>query len=192
MSALLLKTENLVCRRGGEALFTPVSLALGSGALLILRGPNGSGKTSLLRAIAGLLPFEGTVEKRSACLIGHKGGVHDDLTVSEHLAFWKNLCLQGLGFSDEDILGALSLTSLATRRAGMLSQGQRQRLSLCRLLIDKAPLWLLDEPTTALDEAGVHLLAALLKAHGDGGGAAIIASHGGTFENAATFTLGAA
>jgi heme exporter protein A len=192
MSALLLKTENLICRRQEMALFAPVTLMLGSGTLLVLRGPNGSGKTTLLRALAGLFPYEGTVEKKPACLIGHKGGTHDDLTVSEHIDFWKSLCHLPLDFSNSDILEALSLSTLAGRRASTLSQGQRQRLSLCRLLIERAPLWLLDEPTSALDEAGITLLSALLKAHGDGGGAAVIASHGVTFENAAAFTLEAA
>jgi heme exporter protein A len=192
LSSLLLKTENLVCRRQDEALFAPVNLVLGSGTLLVLRGPNGSGKTTLLRALAGLFPHEGTIEKKPVCLIGHKGAVHEDLSVSEHIDFWKSLCCHALDFSNSDILDALSLSALAARRAGTLSQGQRQRLSLSRLLIERAPLWLLDEPTSALDEAGIALLSALLKAHGDGGGAAIIASHGVMFENAALFTLEAA
>ncbi|MBI3418846.1 MAG: heme ABC exporter ATP-binding protein CcmA [Proteobacteria bacterium] len=193
MSTPLLSAENLVCHRGGRALFAPQDIKLEPGALIILRGPNGSGKTTLLRALAGLLPAEGKITRAAQpCYVGHRGALHDELNLHDHLSFWKSLCRQPRKVAFQNVLRAMALGNMQRRRAGTLSAGQRQRLSLCRLLLEDSLLWLLDEPSAALDVQGMAYLSALISAQRKRGGGAVIASHGGSFENASTLNLGAA
>lgn len=192
MASPLLHAENLVCRRGGRAVFSPQDIKLEPGALLILRGPNGSGKTTLLRALAGLLPAEGKITRGATpCYVGHRGALHDELTLGEHLSFWKGLCRQPRKVSFGNILRAMALPNMEKRRAATLSAGQRQRLSLCRLLLEDSLLWLLDEPSSALDAQGIAYLTQLLASQRKRGGGVVIASHGGVFENATNLSLGA-
>ena len=189
MSALLLQTENLICRRKGRALFAPINLAIGAGALVMLQGPNGSGKTSLLRALAGLLPHEGRIRREAKiCYIGHRLAVHSDLSPEEHLDFWGALSERPA--SQNKILERLGLENLVEHRAATLSSGQKQRLALCRLLLSEARLWLLDEPFASLDAEGTGLLAVLIAQHRERGGAAIIASHGAVLPEAQPLSLG--
>jgi len=183
---MLLRADNLACERGGRLLFSGVSFAVAAGELLILTGPNGAGKTSLLRLIAGLAaPDSGTIdlEGRHAELsvgqhshfVAHREAIKLALTVRENLAFWSDY----LGGGDIDAaLASFDLSGLADYPAQLLSAGQRRRLALSRLCLTRRVLWLLDEPTTGLDERSQQRLAQAISDHLAQGGLAIAATHG--------------
>ena len=161
-------------------LFRDVSFAAAPGEWVALRGANGSGKTTLLRCLAGLVrPEAGAVVRDGrAVFIGHAAGVKDDLTAAENLR--DALALQGAACGESAMDEALGHVGLASRRrlpARRLSAGQRRRIGLARLWLDPAPLWLLDEPLTALDAEGEKLFAAMLGRHLGRGGLAVIATH---------------
>jgi heme exporter protein A len=182
----------LACRRGGHTVFAGLGFTIAPGGALVLRGANGSGKTTLLRLMAGLAVRAGGMltwggadiaddpESHGARtrLIGHLDGVKAALTVRENLSFSADL--HG-GAPAETIAAALrhfGLDRLTNLPARVLSAGQRHRLSLARLLTVRAPLWLLDEPTNALDDNGIAALAAAIADHRRKGGMVVIASHG--------------
>ncbi len=171
-----LSGKNLGVSRAGVPVLAGLDFSLSAGKALILRGPNGIGKTTLLRAIAGLQPFDtGTLngaEDRTV-YAAHADGVKSTLTVAENLNFWA-ACF---GTNAAAALDAMQLTPLANRLAGHLSAGQKRRLGLARLLIAQRPIWLLDEPTISLDTATVQLFAAQITAHLNAGGMALIATH---------------
>ena len=152
-----------------------VSLRLASGQMLILRGPNGVGKTTLLRCLAGLQPSEaGRVSGPEMAYGAHADGLKAMLTVQENLSFWASVNgVAGVGAA----LQAMNLTGLADRRAADLSAGQKRRLGLARLLVTGRLVWLLDEPTVSLDAASVQLFDRVLRAHLGQGGSAVIATH---------------
>jgi len=161
-------------------LFRDVSFAAMPGEWVALRGANGSGKTTLLRCLAGLVrPEAGDVVRDGrAVFIGHAPGVKDELTAAENLrdAFG----LHGVACGENAMDEALGQVGLAARRrlpARRLSAGQRRRIGLARLWLDPAPLWLLDEPLTALDAEGEKLFATMLERHLARGGLAVIATH---------------
>ena len=174
---MVLSVTDLGVARGGVPVLDGVSFALGAGEVLILRGPNGIGKTTLLRSIAGLQPPRaGRVEAVPESLVyaGHADGIKAPLTVAENLGFWAQV------FGTTDISAAIEafgLGPLAGRPAGALSAGQKRRLGLARLLVTGRPVWLLDEPTVSLDTDAVAMFAAAMRAHLAGGGAALIATH---------------
>ncbi|MBM3521571.1 MAG: heme ABC exporter ATP-binding protein CcmA [Alphaproteobacteria bacterium] len=190
MTAARLETESLSCTRGGRLVFRDVSLALRAGEALSLRGPNGSGKSSLLRMLAGLLaPSAGTIRWDGRDIAedrdGHRGRVgylgmldalKPTLSVAENLAF--HAALHG-GESPRAAaaIDALGLARLGATPARRLSQGQRRRAAIARLLVQDSPLWLLDEPTLALDQDGLARLGEALRTHLASGGLAIIATH---------------
>lgn len=189
----LLQAEGLACRRGRRLLFSGLDLQLQAGSVTWLRGRNGSGKTSLLRILAGLsAATEGRVmwpaaasldESKQASspliYIGHGNGLKDDLTLLEALAFLAELA--GLDRPEARACQALQRLGLASRAAApvrTLSQGQRRRGALARLALDEgARVWLLDEPFDALDADSMALLQQLISEHAARGGAALLTSH---------------
>jgi heme exporter protein A len=173
----MLTVRDLAATRGGIPILAGVSFTLPPGAAIILRGPNGIGKTTLLRIIAGLQPAgAGSVDLPAEGLAyaGHADGLKATLTVTENLTFWARI----FGQSRIDAaLQAMDLETLADRPAQNLSAGQKRRLGLARLLVTGRRLWLLDEPTVSLDTASVALFAAAVRAHLAAGGAALMATH---------------
>lgn len=172
---MLLEAKGLAIARGGLRVLEGLNLNLAPGEVLVLRGANGIGKTTLLRTLAGLqLPQAGSIEGQDCIYSGHADGLKSALSVRENLAFWASI----YGHSGVSIaLHAMNLSDLAMRRAGDLSAGQKRRLGLARLLVAGPAVWLLDEPTVSLDAASVGLFAEVLRGHLQGGGAAIIATH---------------
>lgn len=188
----MLKVDNLSCSRGPRQLFAGLSFSAAPGAWIRVIGPNGSGKTTLLRVLAGLSrPESGTIAwtgagplAESRAYVGHAPGWKDMLSVTENLKLaW---ALDG-----ETLVGATADESTAAQaalaRAGLerqrnlaisrLSQGQKKRLHLARLTRSTRPLWLLDEPTAALDDAGTRMFCELVSEHLATGGVAVIATH---------------
>ncbi len=179
IAASSFSASGLACVRGGRLLFAGLGFALEAGGCLLLTGPNGIGKSSLLRLMAGLLPAAaGRVRAETSLVyLGHADTLKAQLTVRETLNFWA--CLAG---RDEAAVTAAmetyALEPLATLPCRYLSAGQRRRVALARIIADGARLWLLDEPLTALDDASVQAFERALAAHRAGGGLAVIATHG--------------
>jgi heme exporter protein A len=180
-----LAVSDLACARGGRRVLDRFALALDDGAVLALRGPNGAGKSTLLRAVAGLVaatggivldgrPLDADLRAEAVAYAGHLDAVRPQLSVAEHLRFWAGLA----GGDAAAGLAAFGLAPIAERPAALLSAGQRRRLALSRLALAPRRLWLLDEPSAALDADGEARLDALLGAHAAAGGVAIVATHG--------------
>jgi heme exporter protein A len=184
--------EGLAARRGHATLFANLHFSLPVGCALIVTGPNGSGKTTLLRIVAGLTaPIEGGIRwqgqlmrpfdarmRDAVAFNGHLPALKDELSAEENLRTW--IALDDRSPEDDAVGGALDAVTLARQRrlpVRVLSQGQRRRIGLARLRLVRRPLWVLDEPLTALDADGVNALGALLDAHLAGGGLCIAASH---------------
>jgi heme exporter protein A len=179
--------EGVAVRRGGRLLFEGVSLALEGGQACALTGPKGSGKTSLLRPVAGLVGLEGgaigfggvePAEARGGGLhfIGHAAGLKPARTAREELAFWTRWC-GGTEASARDAADALELRPLLELEVRRLSAGQRRRLAMARLLAAPRPLWLLDEPLSPLDARWREAFGGLMRRHLDGGGLILAAVH---------------
>jgi heme exporter protein A len=182
---LRLTAENLACDRGGRRVFHHLGFTLEAGRFTEVRGPNGAGKSSLLRLLAGLneaaagsVRVEGAGPEpelaQLAHYIAHQDAIKTALSVSENLAFWSRYFG---GLPPAAALGVFDLTHLAHQPAGLLSAGQKRRLSLSRLALVQRPLWLLDEPSVGLDAASQDKLAALMKSHLDGGGLILATTH---------------
>lgn len=184
--------HDLACLRGERMVFARMDFEMKAGGALLLLGPNGSGKSSLLRMLAGLLrPVAGQLswngeaisedrEAHSGRLhyVGHHDAVKPLLSVWENLRFWARLHDPGSG--DDPVREALErfdMLRLAEVPGKLLSAGQKRRLSLSRLLAAPAPLWLLDEPTVALDRASVKRLEAVIAEHRARGGMAVLSTH---------------
>jgi heme exporter protein A len=182
-----LEASGLVCIRGGREVFAGLGFSIGDGEALVVTGRNGAGKSSLLRMIAGLVRISGgrlaltgadpdrTVPEQ-AHYLGHQDALKPSLTVAENLRFWTRYL--GSREAPDAPLVAVGLGALADLPAGYLSAGQRRRLSIARLVAVKRPLWLLDEPTTALDSEAQGTLAYLMGEHLSGGGMIVAAAHG--------------
>lgn len=173
----MIRLQDLSVGRGGRAALEGVSLSLAAGEALILRGPNGVGKTTLLRAIAGVQPIlAGQIHMTPDCAAyaSHKDGIKGQLTVAENLRFWAQIYGRDV---PEQVYEDFDLVPLRSRLGGSLSAGQSRRLGLARLGVIGRDLWLLDEPTVSLDRASVQLFAGVVRAHLARGGAALIATH---------------
>ncbi|SPY32472.1 cytochrome c biogenesis heme-transporting ATPase CcmA [Pasteurella canis] len=187
-----LKTEKLACQRGDKILFTALSLTVNSGDFVQIEGHNGIGKTSLLRILVGLAQqLEGHVFWNNELIqkqreeyqynllyLGHHSGIKPELTAWENLKFYQHIsaCEQG----EEILWQVLETVGLLGREdipAAQLSAGQQRRIALARLWLSKAPLWILDEPFTAIDKKGVQVLTALFEQHVQQGGIVIFTSH---------------
>ncbi len=187
-----LAVERLAARRGYATLFTNVQFSVPGGGALVVTGPNGSGKTTLLRIVAGLTaPADGVIiwqgqamrpfdarMRDAVAFNGHLPALKDELTAEENLGAW--IALDDRAPVGDAITEALDAVALARQRrlpVRVLSQGQRRRIGLARLRLVRRPLWILDEPMTALDTDGVAALGALLDAHLADGGLCVAASH---------------
>lgn len=187
-----LQLEQLACQRGDKILFKNLSLIWQAGDFVQVEGHNGIGKTSLLRILAGLAkPMSGKVrwnnleiEKnreeyhRDLLYIGHQAGIKPELTAWENLQFYQKISAAKQG--DDilwDVLQRVGLLGREDIAASQLSAGQQKRIALARLWLSEAPLWILDEPFTAIDKHGVQVLTALFERHSQKGGMVILTSH---------------
>ena len=179
--------SDLACFRGGRQVFSGLSFTVEGGEALLVLGPNGVGKSSLLRLLAGLVPrFTGALRLEGgdpeltigeqAHYLGHQDPLKPSLTVDENLVFWSRYL--GSGQEPQAALAAVGLETIAQLPAAYLSAGQRRRLSIARLIAIKRPIWLLDEPTSALDAAAQAYLAGCMGQHLAGGGLIVAAAHG--------------
>ncbi len=180
---------DLSMERGGRRLFSGLAFEAEEGSALIVTGANGAGKSSLLRGLCGFLPFvgggfalEGGDKERTvgeqAHYLGHADALKGALTAGENLAFWAG-ALGGEGDREAPgaALSAVGLSHVSDFPARALSAGQKRRVALARLLVARRPLWLLDEPTAALDAAAQEAFVALLERHLDDGGIVVAATH---------------
>ncbi|MEG3182889.1 heme ABC exporter ATP-binding protein CcmA [Novilysobacter erysipheiresistens] len=186
----LLQARGLRFARNDEPVFGPLDFSVDAGEALLVQGDNGAGKTTLLRVLAGLLRADaGEVDidgeraraarrSRAIAYLGHLPGLKADLSALENLNFLCGLQGRRRGQLPESAMAIVGLSGYEDALARQLSAGQKKRLSLARLWLSPAPLWLLDEPYANLDLAGIELVNRMVQAHLRGGGAALVTTHG--------------
>lgn len=184
--------SKLGCIKGGRQLFTDVDCSLHAGHWLYVAGANGVGKTSLLRMLCGLAPIEAgdilwnqqsiqsqrETYRQDLCYLGHLNALQESMSVQENLLFTS--ALGGVAVDQPHMLDVLARFGLRGRSQQLvrhLSQGQKRRVALSRLVLSQARLWVLDEPYVAMDEGGIRMLAELISSHLDGGGLVVLTSH---------------
>lgn len=187
-----LSFSKLGCIKGGRQLFNNVDCRLESGQWLYVAGANGVGKTSLLRMVCGLAPIESgdilwndtpihtqrDAYRQDLCYLGHLNALQESMTVDENLAFMTALGgIAADGAQTREVLARFGLRGRGKQLVRHLSQGQKRRVALSRLVLSPARLWVLDEPYVAMDEAGIALLADLIADHLAAGGLAVLTSH---------------
>lgn len=188
-----LVAEGLSAKRGEDLIFQDISFEIEAGKALVVKGPNGSGKSTLLRVVAGLLPRESGKARLSgehaqdfetvaaAChYLGHRNAMKRELTVSENLQFWKAFLGDspgGVGAGIDEAAEAVGLGGIVHLPFGYLSAGQQRRMAMAKLLVAWRPIWILDEPTAALDTSAEMMFAGLVKKHLSHGGMALAATH---------------
>jgi heme exporter protein A len=175
-----LTLSDVACRRGGRLLFAGVSLSLGDGDAMVVTGPNGSGKTSLLRLVADLIPpFAGTVSRTGrVAVLSEASALDADRGLADALLLWARL--DGLPaplIRVSDALAAVGLDLLDDVPVRLLSTGQRRRAAVARVIASQAGLWLLDEPASGLDLASITLLERAMTRHRTSGGIVVVATH---------------
>ena len=183
---MVVRVLSASCKRSGYTVIDNISFELSSGQIGLISGSNGSGKTSLLRMVAGLIPltsgnllFSPSIDQNSEhsdglFLLGHSMAIKDDISPEEDIKFWSSLL--GRGYH-EDVLLMVGLSNLKKIPCKYLSQGQKQRLGIARLIASNKSLWLLDEPTSSLDKTASLLLKEIIEKHTKSGGIALISSH---------------
>lgn len=183
---MVVRVLSASCKRSGYTVIDKISFELSSGQIGLISGSNGSGKTSLLRMVAGLIPltsgnllFSPSIDQNSEhsdglFLLGHSLAIKDDISPEEDIKFWSSLL--GRGYH-EDVLLMVGLSNLKKIPCKYLSQGQKQRLGIARLIASNKSLWLLDEPTSSLDKTASLLLKEIIEKHTKSGGIALISSH---------------
>ncbi|MBS7543657.1 heme ABC exporter ATP-binding protein CcmA [Ancylobacter oerskovii] len=186
-----LAVRELTCRRGARELFRGLAFTVEAGRALVVTGPNGAGKSSLLRLLAGLAsPVAGSVRLEGAPepdayreqvhYLGHLDAHKLSLSAADNLAFWRDMLGgvdRGSALEVEEALDEVGLAGLGALPVAVLSAGQKRRLALARLLVAERPLWILDEPTTALDARAQALFASHARAHVEKGGLLVAATH---------------
>ena len=187
-----LQVGDLAARRGDDRIFSDINFALQGGESLVLTGRNGTGKSTLIRVIAGLLPADGGTVKVTADgisvpraaeamhYLGHRNAMKRELSVEENLVFWKSFMgdfTGGAGLDVEPAAEELGLAELLHLPFGYLSAGQQRRMAMAKLLVAWRPVWLLDEPTAALDRQSDALFARIMKGHLERGGIIVAATH---------------
>jgi heme exporter protein A len=189
----LLRLDSVACIRGDRLLFENLSLTLERGSALWLRGPNGTGKSSLIRLAAGLLrAAAGTVERHGRCaLIDEASALDPELPLRRALDFWARIDTVD-GHTVDRAMDEMALAPLAEVPVAMLSTGQRKRAAMVRVIASGAPAWLLDEPANGMDDAARARLVAAIARHRANGGAVLLASHFPLFlDDLAEIDLGA-
>ena len=183
---MVVRVLSASCKRSGYTVIDNISFELSSGQIGLISGSNGSGKTSLLRMVAGLIPltsgnllFSPSIDQNSEhsdglFLLGHSLAIKDDISPEEDIKFWSSLL--GRGYH-EDVLLMVGLSNLKKIPCKYLSQGQKQRLGIARLIASNKSLWLLDEPTSSLVKTASLLLKEIIEKHTKSGGIALISSH---------------
>lgn len=185
--------ESLAARRGEELIFKDISFELAGGEALVLTGRNGSGKSTLLRVLAGLLrPERGHVHviekageearpaREASHYLGHRNAMKLELTVAENLFFWQTYLgdfSSGTGVDVHEAADIVGLGGITHLPYGYLSAGQQRRFAMAKLIVAHRPVWILDEPTAALDASADHMFAGLVQRHLGAGGIAIAATH---------------
>ncbi|RVL75031.1 heme ABC exporter ATP-binding protein CcmA [Sinorhizobium meliloti] len=187
-----LMAEGLSARRGEDLIFNDISFALAAGEALVVTGPNGAGKSTLLRVLAGLLEPEGgrvrledgpsgfEHPRELSHYLGHRNAMKRELTVEENLTFWQRFLGDspgGSGIGLVEAAEAVGLADIIHLPFGYLSAGQQRRMAMAKLIVAFRPIWLLDEPTAALDLSADRLFAGLVAAHLDRGGIVVATTH---------------